>query len=355
MRSEKRDGLKNQADSTIALGACQPRHSRDATCELRNHCHGSRSWTPFTTSQERHRRSDGSIPIHLVYEDDLEQWRDAQDESTAQLERGSTPSKAERGKQLVVPGAQGRPVAVVVGLGRRNPREEFSCWIGRRPFRIACRTATTISLKRCPAGRNAVRIRLGVRPVQVRALSTRERRSGSCTFDHCPRLDAAEVERLRAATALARDLINTPANDMSPEALAQAAVEVARRYGARHRVIIGDDLLKERFSAIHAVGRAAAVAPRLVDVEWGDPSHPKVSARRQGRVFRFRRARHQARRIDAADEEGHGRRRGRTRARAARHGCEVAAASARDAADRRERDFRQRLSVPATCSARAKD
>src|SRR5678816_4738173 len=72
---------------------------------------------------------------------------------------------------------------------------------------------------------------------------------------------------------------------MSPDALAQAAVEVARRYGARHRVVIGDDLLKERFSAIHAVGRAASVEPRLVDIEWGDPSHPKVSLVGKGVCF----------------------------------------------------------------------
>src|SRR4029453_11755997 len=64
-----------------------------------------------------------------------------------------------------------------------------------------------------------------------------------------PEADAAGGARLKSATTLARDLINTPANDMSPDALAQAAVEVARRYGARHRVVIGDDLLKERFSA----------------------------------------------------------------------------------------------------------
>jgi leucyl aminopeptidase len=100
-----------------------------------------------------------------------------------------------------------------------------------------------------------------------------------------PEADAAEVARLKAATALARDLINTPANDLSPEALALAAVEMARRYGARHRVVIGDDLLKERFSAIHAVGRAASVAPRLVDIEWGDPSHPKVSLVGKGVCF----------------------------------------------------------------------
>jgi leucyl aminopeptidase len=97
--------------------------------------------------------------------------------------------------------------------------------------------------------------------------------------------DREEVERLRAATTLARDLINTPANDLSPEALAQAGIEVARRHGARHRQVIGDDLLRERFPAIHAVGRAAAVAPRLIDFEWGDAAHPKITLVGKGVCF----------------------------------------------------------------------
>ena len=79
--------------------------------------------TPMTVNEERH----GSIPIHLLYEDDLEQWRTAQNEATRNWSAANC-FKAERGKQLVVPGAQGRPAAVIVGLGRRNPREELSCW-----------------------------------------------------------------------------------------------------------------------------------------------------------------------------------------------------------------------------------
>jgi leucyl aminopeptidase len=95
----------------------------------------------------------------------------------------------------------------------------------------------------------------------------------------------AEIERLQSATALARDLINTPANDMSPEHLAQAAVDMATRYCARHRVIVGDELLTEGFPAVHAVGRASACPPRLFDMEWGDAAHPKVTIVGKGVCF----------------------------------------------------------------------
>jgi leucyl aminopeptidase len=97
--------------------------------------------------------------------------------------------------------------------------------------------------------------------------------------------DAAEVERLRSATALARDLVNTPANDLTPAGLAEAAVELAKRFDATHRVIVGDALLEQRFPAVHAVGRASAVAPRMFDMEWGNPAHPRVTLVGKGVCF----------------------------------------------------------------------
>src|SRR5690606_40807259 len=72
---------------------------------------------------------------------------------------------------------------------------------------------------------------------------------------------------------------------MNPETLAQAAVDLGRRYGCRHRLVIGDDLLAHRFPAVHAVGRAAAVAPRIVELEWGSPAHPKLSLVGKGVCF----------------------------------------------------------------------
>jgi leucyl aminopeptidase len=224
-----------------------------------------------------------SIPLHLLYEDDFEQWRAAQDE-TARNWAALHGFKAERNKLLLLPGPQGRPAAVIVGLGKNNPREQISYWIG------------AAAADRLPEGRYHLASALPARAATQFAAGwgygqyrfERYRRSGpqrSVQLQLPEGADASEVERLRSATALARDLINTPANDMSPEALAHAAIEVARRHGARYRVTIGDDLLKERLPAVHAVGRASAVAPRLVDVEWGDCSHPKVTLVGKGVCF----------------------------------------------------------------------
>lgn len=78
------------------------------------------------------------------------------------------------------------------------------------------------------------------------------------------------------AIASVRDLVNTPAEHMGPGELAAAAKLVARQHGASVKETVGDQLLKAGFPAVHAVGRAAARAPRLVELNWGDPKHPKL-------------------------------------------------------------------------------
>jgi len=98
-------------------------------------------------------------------------------------------------------------------------------------------------------------------------------------------VDGDDLTRIAEGVCLARDLINTPANDMGPPELEDAARTLAGRHGAAVRSIVGDDLIKENFPLIHAVGRAAARAPRLIDITWGDPGHPKVTLVGKGVCF----------------------------------------------------------------------
>ncbi|MGJ4936782.1 leucyl aminopeptidase family protein [Bradyrhizobium oligotrophicum] len=98
-------------------------------------------------------------------------------------------------------------------------------------------------------------------------------------------VDAAELSRLADAATLARDLVNTPSNDMGPEELEAAAKQVADRFGARFTSIVGDDLLEQNHPLIHAVGRASTRAPRLIELVWGDASHPKVTLVGKGVCF----------------------------------------------------------------------
>jgi len=87
------------------------------------------------------------------------------------------------------------------------------------------------------------------------------------------------------AVALARDLINTPANTLGTEALEQAVRDLGAKFKAKVTSIVGDNLLSENYPMIHAVGRAAAQEPRLVHLVWGDKSHPPISIVGKGVIF----------------------------------------------------------------------
>ena len=95
----------------------------------------------------------------------------------------------------------------------------------------------------------------------------------------------AAAVRLAVATALVRDLVDTPAADMGPAELADAVLAEARRFGARVDIITGEALLAANFPAVHAVGRAASRAPRLIDLRWGDPAHPRITLVGKGVTF----------------------------------------------------------------------
>jgi leucyl aminopeptidase len=97
--------------------------------------------------------------------------------------------------------------------------------------------------------------------------------------------DVARCELISAGVSLARDLINTPASDMGPEALERAARELAGRHGATVSVIAGEALLEQDFPMIHAVGRAAAEAPRLIDLAWGPATAPRLTLVGKGVCF----------------------------------------------------------------------
>ena len=98
----------------------------------------------------------------------------------------------------------------------------------------------------------------------------------------------ANLGRVRAQVAglyRVRDLVNTPAEDMMPENLSDAVKSMAKEFSANVREIVGDALLTKNFPAIHAVGRAASHAPRLIDMRWGKKNHPKLTLVGKGVCF----------------------------------------------------------------------
>ena len=101
--------------------------------------------------------------------------------------------------------------------------------------------------------------------------------------------DVAKIELVGAevqAACLVRDLVNTPAEDMGPAALEAEAERIAKTQDATITVTRGD-ALEKGFPMVHAVGRAAERkhAPRLIELEWGDGSHPRVAIVGKGVCF----------------------------------------------------------------------
>lgn len=107
----------------------------------------------------------------------------------------------------------------------------------------------------------------------------------STTLHISKEVDARKVARLAEVIAETRDLITTPAEELGPDEIQALVKEVAKTSGAQLSAVIGDDLLKKNYPAIHAVGRASHRKPRLLDLTWGNPKHPKLTLVGKGVCF----------------------------------------------------------------------
>ena len=211
-----------------------------------------------------------ALPLWLVSECTLESWLASQPPHSAQWARDNG-FKAERHRTLLLPNTEGKVAGAVFGLGRLGSLAELSLWhvagLSDRlpPADFRCLTELPDNA--------ANQLALGYLYGQYRY--DRYRRPGAIT-SAVARLVApkncnlAQVERTHRALSWARDLINTPANDLGPRELAGEAVRLAQEFGARHQVITGAELLDQNYPLIHAVGRASSRPPCLADFRWGE-------------------------------------------------------------------------------------
>jgi len=225
----------------------------------------------------------GAVPLVAVSKAGLAAWREA----APARERdwvAATGFTGDSGKLALVPDKKGGLGRVLVGMPGGLTAGEASMWafaglsdaLPEGSYRIEA----------MPEGADATRSALGWALGTYAFTRYRAPKKPSGARLVWPDgADRAMVEHLAGAVFHARDLINTPASDMGPAELADAAVSVAEKAGARHRVILGDALLAENYPTIHAVGRASVRAPRLVDIVWGDASAPKVTLVGKGVCF----------------------------------------------------------------------
>jgi leucyl aminopeptidase len=225
-------------------------------------------------------------PIYLLSADSIT-FEDEQFEATSLRAKNwmkATGFAGASGASLLVPDDEGLLSCIVLGLGASSVADQDPLIVGNLPQSL-------------PAGE--YRILYGEDTSRNRSRDALAWALGCYRFDRYKKMATAlpklwldkgisnpeELYALARATAFGRDLISTPANDMGPEQIAEAAQALAAAHDAPCRVITGDELLNENFPMVHAVGRASTQAPRLVDFSWGDDSHPKVTLVGKGVAF----------------------------------------------------------------------
>jgi leucyl aminopeptidase len=222
------------------------------------------------------RKTRGSRPVYLVAEGKLADIG-LPPESLAWAKANRFDGAA--GKVLVLPGERGAIGGAVFGAG--DVEEGFGA------------LATGALAKALPEGdwhfaetpARADIATLGLLLGGYRFGRYRKNGTGGLSFAAPAGIDADRTRRIAQGVFLTRDLINTPTNDMGPEALEKAVRELAGAHKANVAVTSGDALLAKNFPMIHAVGRASGEAPRLIDMTWGPKGAPKVTLVGKGVCF----------------------------------------------------------------------
>jgi leucyl aminopeptidase len=208
-----------------------------------------------------------SVPLGLLYDDDVDAWREAQT-PFIRAWMNEHNFKGEKHRVMLLPDANGGLSMALGGLGKRQG--SLSLWhaagfterLPPRRFHLAQKftdaEATQLTLGFIYGAYRFERYRQA-KPERTAAVAAP------------PNADPAFVGFAAESLKLARDLINTPASDLGPLELSAAAREIAARHRAQFHEWVGEELLTGGFPAIHAVGRASAGAPRLIDLQWSPP------------------------------------------------------------------------------------
>ncbi|MEX0317886.1 MAG: M17 family metallopeptidase [Ruegeria sp.] len=223
--------------------------------------------------------SDGAIPLHVIEQSELEGWLSDQPDAVRSWVEANGFTGAI-GQALLVPGADGVGMALA-GYGTAAKR-------ARKRFPLAA------AAEKLPEGAYRIASGVGDDPLPTECFGWL---IGGYAFDRYKKqspakarliapdsVDAARIEAQVNAEALIRDLVNTPASDMGPEALQAAAEGLAGEFGATCETITGDAVLAQNFPMIHTVGRAAEQAPRLIEMNWGT-SGPRLTLVGKGVCF----------------------------------------------------------------------
>lgn len=221
------------------------------------------------------KKHNESRPIHLVAKGGL---MDAGLGETAIAWAENNGFSGEAGRVLILPGESGAVGGALFGLGEAEEARALACG-------ALARSLPEGDWHFAEAPKNPFLAALGVALGSYSFTRYGKKPGRNLRLAVPTDADRAHLVRIVEGVFLTRDLVNTPTNDMGPDALEEAVRKLAGQHGAEVSVVSGDDLLKHNFPMIHAVGRASADAPRLIDMAWGEKSAPRVTLVGKGVCF----------------------------------------------------------------------
>jgi leucyl aminopeptidase len=189
--------------------------------------------------------------------------------------------KGKSGQVLKTPNpATGKLEQAYVGLGSEPRPEAFRAAAARLP-------AGDYHLSETPEGLDPTEIAIAWGLGTYRFDRYKPAKEGPARVVLPRGANGEEARAIVHACALARDMVNTPANDMGPLQIETIAREIAEQFGAAITVTTGEALHDENYPAVHAVGRAAAPGrePRFIEIAWGELGNPLVCIIGKGVVF----------------------------------------------------------------------
>jgi len=223
-------------------------------------------------------RSSSSLPVQFVGRSKWGAWLKAQS-ATRRAWIDSLGISGSSGEVAVLPGDDGKASGAVLVIPDAPTLWDFGALTSKLPvatWRLEGETA--------PVSMTDVAVAIGLGAWKFDRYRATKSKTGP-RFVWPASADKKRATAVVEAISMARDLITTPSSDMGPGELAAAAQALAKAHKAKVKVIVGDDLLKNNYPTIHAVGRASARPPRLIDLTWGKASHPKVTLVGKGVCF----------------------------------------------------------------------
>lgn len=239
----------------------------------------------YNLSESFIQQSTTAIPLILVDECHYLEWVAKENEATQEWLKNNA-FNPKKGMVQVIPGENGKIAEVVIGLINENdtaalaraahvlPAGEYQ--VKELPFysNYSCIKSPLFYLA---WGLDQYRF-ITYKPYLVETLSIK-----SLVISKTQ--DISLLQSLLKAICQTRDLINTPAQDLNPDTLEDFVREFAQQHQAEFQSVVGEALIEQNFPAIHTVGRASAFKPRLLEMNWGDPTAPKVTLVGKGVCF----------------------------------------------------------------------